>query len=225
MNKKWFIALLALVLILTACMPAPKAASAQLPNTENQDPLPDEDIGEATIQWNRGLADPEFAGLAIVAIGGFAAADDATVVGVLDDPVAVILILGIASYVVVTNPDIVEKGIQATVQGVQGVRDWVSQNFEVTVPAAFSPDGGEVSIQAPGVSFSGYWNKTDSGGCKYHGTLNGISLDPLETPDPCEPMNYLAWIASQLDKIRKQIGNRTDDLMQALNDLVSPFIK
>src|SRR4030065_451621 len=86
--------------IVTLACGGPAAVRTLTPNSTDADisteePLPDEKIGIAEIDWKKGLADPSTASLAIVAIGGVAL-----------DPVALILIAGVATYVVVSNPEL-----------------------------------------------------------------------------------------------------------------------
>lgn len=202
--------------------PQPPSQTTQSPQSDKTQAPPDENIGGVVLEW---LADPGNAALAVVAVGGEGALDDLSGVGILNDPFVIASVTGISLYAGYQNREEFANAAIAIVEGAQGFREWVQDNFEIAVPLQFSPDGGEVSIQTPGVNFSGFWNKTATGGCNYHGTLNGVSLESLDTPDPCDPRDYLAWVGSQLKEMRKHIGERADELMRALMDLIQPFAR
>ena len=126
MNTKWLVTILTTVLLVTAaCGGAPEGKVIPNPIPTEPEPLPDEAYGSLTIDWKKGLGDPTTASLAIIAISGIAVADDASIVGVVDDPVAIIMIAGIATYVVVNNPDLIAEIAEVVVYGVEGLRDWV----------------------------------------------------------------------------------------------------
>lgn len=131
--KLW--TLIATIVLATYACAVPAPVPSYSPSPEEDEEVieepelpPDENFGDITIDWRKGLADPANAGLAIVAIGGVAVADDALApgIGLLDDPVAVILIAGIVTYAVVSNPELVADTAEAVVTGVQGLRDWVA---------------------------------------------------------------------------------------------------
>lgn len=97
------------------------APAASTPVVEVQRPAEDVEV-----RWYRQPAEfgPQQALYLIPVVGAVAAADNATIVGIADDPVAVVIIAGLCAYVVVSYAP---QAVEAVVEGAQGLYNWAAE--------------------------------------------------------------------------------------------------
>lgn len=221
MKKKiWKLIVLLVVgsMLFAACSPRPgaPAASAPAPEAPPAEPEnPEADLNEylelATIEWLQNLQNPDQS-LGIL-------------VGQVNNPVALIYIASVVTYSVVSQPELVADTAEIIVEGIEGVEAWVQDNFSLTMPAYFKPEGGELKVRLPGIAFWATWEATDSG-CSYKGELNGQPLEELKVTDPCNPEDLLSMLYAQLDKFVKLLGDhRARSFLNTLHELISPFMQ
>ncbi|KKS95410.1 MAG: hypothetical protein UV73_C0018G0023 [Candidatus Gottesmanbacteria bacterium GW2011_GWA2_43_14] len=131
---------------------------------------------------------------------------------------------GVVLYTITTEPEVVEGTAIAVVNGIEGIQAWVRENLSVSVPSMFKPEGGELSLKMPGISFSATWEAAEYG-CDYKGFLNNIPLVPFPGPDPCNPEDFMSWLVSQLADFQKHLGERRAmEFIRAITELIAPFM-
>lgn len=98
----------------------------------------------------------------------------------------------------------------------------VAEQPKISMPAMFSPKGGNIQWQEGAYKVTLSWNPTTSG-CLYTGTLikgdQKKVLDPVSSNNPCDPLDFSAAFAGLKDSIVKFVG---EDVWQ---NMIEPILK
>jgi len=205
-NFKFFVFLVIVSMVLAACGPATKAEIA--PTVIPQD-LPNGDYYVIYAPGQIGADEIFNSSVPIVlAVSGVAAADDLTVWGVANDPLAVSVVVAIVAYTACTASETCRG---AMVVGIEGAVDYIhsiAPAARVAVidgwtAAEFNPRKGTLHLWDDYTNASVSWMVTGGGGCKYDffGAF-GPQRYSYFTTDPCSRQG----IVEAINVFLKELG-------------------